>query len=101
MATEFYIGSKMKKVFHKDPDDNLFYTWNWTAWLLTDTDTILSVEIIPATGITAGTPIIVGGRVKVLLGGGTAGLKYEVVCRITTTLGQRKDATIILDINPE
>ena len=69
-------------VLEKDPDGVLDYGFDWAEWL--GTDTISSYVLTLTTGIT----------LAVWLSGGTAGVKYDVACRITTTGGRTDERTV-------
>lgn len=79
----------------KDPDARLDYVINWTTWL--DGDTLNAVTWVIPTGITEGTGAYAstfdGQIATVWLSGGTLHSKYDIVCRITTSLGRIDDYT--------
>lgn len=80
-----------KATILKDPDANLDYTFDWTAWCTDALDSILSALsfefagadgthlTIVSTGVDA-----TNKKVVVQLSGGIAGNTYQVSCRITT-----------------
>lgn len=81
----------------KDPDAVLDYTVNWTEWLGDDRiDT--STWIIPA-GLTKDSDSHNGLEAIVWLSGGTAGDRYEVTNRITTTGGRTDDRTVSISVS--
>jgi len=76
----------------KDPDANLPYEWDWSAWL-SDGETITAQTITADPGITIGAPTEALGVVAVRISGGTAGTTYKVACRITTSGGNIDERT--------
>lgn len=83
----------------KDPEARLPYTWNWTSWLAGEGDTIDGATVLLPPGLTAiGEPVIDGGFVTQRVAGGTVGLVYRMICRITTTGGLADDRSIHLTI---
>jgi len=72
------------KTFIKDPDSQMDYDVDFTAWLAPITDTIASVVWVVPTGITNVTASNTSQIAKIFLSGGTVGQKYRIVCRITT-----------------
>jgi hypothetical protein len=83
--------------FTHDPNSRIDYTINWASWLAAG-ETISSVvwevpsplvKVSQVNTTTAATARIEGGEV---------GNTYEVVCRITTNLGQIEDRTIKLKV---
>jgi hypothetical protein len=77
--------------FTKDPEAQLDYPWDWTAWL--DGDTIVSHDVTADTGITVESSAIVGGAVVVWLSGGTANETYSVKVTIDTAGGRTDERT--------
>ncbi len=88
----------------KDPDAVLDYKWDWKAktngsgtsdWLDT-TETITAYTVTADTGITVDSSSITDSNtsVTVWLSGGTAGARYHVSCRITTSAGRTDERTI-------
>ena len=76
------------QTFIKDPDSQLDYDVDFTAWLAPIVDTITSVAwIVPAglTNVAVSNTTLVA---KIYLGGGTLGQTYKVTCRITTAAAQ-------------
>jgi hypothetical protein len=80
--------------YYKDPDAELDYAVDWSAWLGTDTIASAVWEVRPA-GLTIGTgakaPTTVAGVATVWLSGGTSGTVYLVSCRVTTATGRVDD----------
>ena len=76
----------------KDPEANLPYAWDWSAWL-SDGETITAQTITADAGITVGAPTEDAGVITVRVSGGTAGATYRVACRITTSGGNIDERT--------
>lgn len=88
--------------FEKDPDANLDFGEDWSAFL--DDDTIVSAEwILPVdaedtTIIEKTDEDFTDTRTVVWLKAGTLGKKYLITCRITTAAGRIDDRTIQISI---
>lgn len=81
--------------FQKDPDAVLDYLVDWTKWLGTDSiDT--SDWILPA-GITEDSSTNTTTTATIWLSGGTPGVSYSIVNRITTAAGRTDDRTIVVE----
>jgi len=102
MAVEtFTISSRSgKATIKKDPDDDLDYTWDWTEWLDTVTDTINTYSIITSGTVTETSSSVDGTQKKVtaFLAGGTLDEQHIVTCRIVTVGGRTADRSIYLNI---
>lgn len=83
-------------MFLKDPNATLDYVINWTSWLAGDT-IASSAHTVP-TGLTLVSESETTTHTTVWVSGGTAGQKYEIICRITTAAGRIEDRTIELKI---
>lgn len=85
--------------FRKDPAAVLDYKFDWSTWLPTG-DTISTVTITAATGITVDSSSITDGdtSVTVWLSGGTAGSYYTVACKIVTAQGRTDERTITVKV---
>lgn len=81
----------------KDPDAVLDYQVDWSSWLA-EGETLSDHTITADDGITVDSSNITDSNTTVTawLSGGTAGRKYKVVYRITTTEGRTDDRTISL-----
>lgn len=84
------------RIFTKDPDAVLDYTFDWTQWLAGDTISN-STWNVPA-GLTSTGSASTATSATVWLSGGTAGLSYEVSNRITTANGRTDDRSIIIKV---
>lgn len=85
----------MPTSFLKDPDAVLDYGFDWTDWL-NATETITAHTITVDAGITLNSHGEDAGIVTAWISGGTAGVEYEVACRITTSEGRTDERTITL-----
>lgn len=76
----------MPRKFDKDPDAVLDYKFDWSGWLASG-ETIVSKEISASDGLSVSSSSITDDdtSVTVWLSGGTAGVWYDVTCRITTS----------------
>jgi hypothetical protein len=82
---------------NKDPDATLDYKRNWGPWLAdADDDTIVTSTWIVPDGLTKDSESNDTTTATVWLSGGTAGLSYDVVNRITTAQGRTDDRTLII-----
>lgn len=77
----------------KDPASDLPYFGDWTDWLA-EGDTIADSEWIIQDELTSHDEAIDTPLVSVWLSGGTAGVRYEVINRITTAAGEVEEAHI-------
>ena len=82
--------------YTKDPDSNLDYKVDWTAWLGSDTITA-SVWTVPA-ALTKSNESNTDTVSTVFIAGGKKGNKYVVTNRITTVNGRIDDRTFELEI---
>lgn len=80
--------------FIKDPDAVLDYSIDWSDWLGSDTISTSTWEV--DSGITEDSNSNTDTVTTIWLSGGTAGKKYELTNRITTTGGRTDDRTIII-----
>jgi len=82
----------------KDPQADLDYVFDWTAWLGSDTINASTWTATP--GVTLhGDSIDVGGaKTVVWISGGTARVLYTVTNHIVTTSGRRDDRSLILTV---
>lgn len=84
------------KTFYKDPNATLDYAVDWTDWLCSDN--ISSVVWIVPSGITESSTSNTSTTATIWLSGGTLGVVYTIVCRITTTAGRIDDRTFYIKI---
>lgn len=72
---------------------------DWSAWL-PEGDTIDSVAVTAAAGITVGATSVInaGTAVVAWLSGGEPGQKYDVTYHVTTVGGREDDRSITLDV---
>jgi hypothetical protein len=61
----------------KDPNANLPFTWDWSAWLANEDDAAAAFAWVS---------------------GGTDGEDYPVTCHITTTGGRTDDRTMVIKV---
>lgn len=87
----------MRTTFTKDPDAVLDYVFDWTPWLA-DGETITDHIVEATTDLTIDAHSAVDGAVTVWLSGGTAGTRYSVGCRITTSAGRTDDRTFTVSV---
>lgn len=85
-----------ENLFTKDPNAVLDFTVDWTSWL--GTDTIDTSEWIVPSGITKESDTNNTLIAIIWLSGGTVGVVYNVVNRITTNGGRTEDRTIKIRI---
>lgn len=83
----------------KDPSALLDYEMDWSAWLA-EGETIVSsplpVVSSSAPALTVGTVSVSGGtKVRFRIGGGVAGQNYTVTVRITTSIGQIDERSVL------
>lgn len=88
--------------YSKDPDSTLDYVFDWAApppgpWL-TDGETIEDFEVTVATGLTLDSQSATDDTITVWLSGGTAGTRYTVACRITTSAGRTDERTFTVSV---
>ena len=96
----------MSNFFTKDPNAVLDYVFDWAAstngtgssdWLAS-AETISTKTITSTTGITVDSSTITDSStsVTVWLSGGTAGVDYEVACKIVTSASRTDERTITI-----
>ena len=83
MATETFVVSVGKPTIVKDPNAVLDYTLDWTEWLEPAGDTIASVAVAVAGGVTLDHTTNNGTSVTIWISGGTVGTRGEARVRIT------------------
>jgi hypothetical protein len=75
----------------KDPNANLDYVVDWTAWLAQTGDSIQTVLWVVPSGITVTAQLHTTKTATVWLSGGSVGKTYRITCRITTVAGRVED----------
>ena len=98
----------MPSIFLKDPNAVLDYKFDWKAltnengdtdWL--DSDETISTRTVTAdTGITKDSDALTDTNTSVVvwLSGGTAGVDYEVACKIVTSASRTDERTIKIQV---
>ena len=84
----------VEESFMKDPDAVLDYAFDWATNWLQDGETISSHVVTVETGLTKDSDSESSGVVTVWLSGGTVGERYDVGCRIVTSLDRTDERTI-------
>jgi len=87
------------QTFEKDPNAVLDYVVDWGTWLAGDT--IVTSIWTAETGITVVSDTKTATTATVWLSGGTAGSDYNVVNRITTTMGRTDDRTLRIRVREQ
>ena len=87
-------------VYKKDPDAVLDYQFDWSDWLTTDevvsSSTITISPVVATVGLSAGTPTVNSGVVKVWLSNGVTGANYTVACEIVTNQSRTDERSILI-----
>lgn len=88
--------------FIKDPDAILDYAVSWAAWLAEVSDTLListwSILENPGDALVVETDVSNNTVATIWLSGGTVGMKYALLNRVTTAGGRTNDRTIYVKI---
>lgn len=84
--------------FKKDPDATLDYTFDWTAYLALQADSIVDVEWVLSPGLTLVSDIPTGPTPAVFVSGGVLDETESITCRITTSGGRIDDRTAFIAI---
>ncbi len=84
----------------KQPGETLDWDWLATDWLGEGDYVVLATSVVTPSGLTivSTTVILDGTRVKVLLSGGTDGVKYKVTTTMTTNDGLVKEREFYMQI---
>ena len=82
----------------KDPNAVLDYFLDWTLWLTTG-DAIDSIVWTVPSGLTLETQTISGAKAYLWLSGGTDGVSYNILCRVTTVDGRIDDRTVSIQVS--
>lgn len=78
----------------KDPDATIDFPHDWSLWLASTGDTIVTSTWIVPTGLTKTDESNTTTTATVWLSGGTAGQSYEITNRIVTAQGRTDDRSI-------
>jgi hypothetical protein len=89
--------SALNPLSPKDPNAVLDYEIDWSKWLPMG-DTILTSEWLVADGIDMDSETNTNTTTTIWLSGGTAGQRYSLTNRITTTGGRTQDRTIVIRV---
>ena len=84
------------KSFIHDPSAALDYSFDWSAWLTAESDTISTYTVTVPAGLTLDSDSETSGVVTAWISGGTAGTTYLVVCEIVTSGARTDQRTITL-----
>ena len=99
MIETFDLSNPDKPTIKKDPQATLDYSERWTDWLAAVSDNIASATVTcPDAALTIAAPVLVGGVVSAMIGGGTLDATHAVVFTIVTTGGRTDQRTIYLKI---
>lgn len=82
----------------KDPDEILDYRINWVARLGVDTIVTSTFSVAVGAGLVVDSNSFTDTITTVWLSGGTLGVTYQVLNRITTLGGRTMDQTVKLKI---
>jgi hypothetical protein len=97
-VTETYIiDAQGRAVITKDPDEVLDYTFDWAAYLLPTTDTIVSASFL-SSGVVVDSTANTGTDATAFVSGGTVGISASVTCTINTAQGRIVQRSIFLKI---
>ena len=78
--------------FVKQPNEILDYDVDYSAWFVGRGDTATAISITTEPGIVLTGYSLVGTMAKVVLSGGTDGVKYKITVRLTTSSGIVREA---------
>lgn len=98
MTTDTYSETgRYRPWIAKDPNAILDYTFNWTDWLATNSDSISSYTVT-VDGVTLASDSRLGAYVTAWVSGGdpTVQRRASITCRIVTAAGRTEDRTIYL-----
>ena len=85
----------VEAIKEKDPSAILDYGFDWSDWLA-DGETISTVTITVASGLTKDSDSESDGIVTIWLSGGTAGSTYTVACKIVTSAGRTDERSMTI-----
>lgn len=78
----------------KYADARLDYTFDWSAWL--GSDTISSATVTADVGLTVESTTNDNTTVTAWISGGTVGQVYKIACKVTTAAGRVDERTATL-----
>lgn len=98
--TAFVADASGKQTILHDPNAVLDYTFNWTAWLNTVVDRIISIDFLVSNSVNA---VVVAQyfsdtHATAWVSGGVPGEKITLRCRIYTLEGRVDDRTGYLKV---
>ncbi len=82
----------------KDPDALLDYTVDWSAWLASSNDFIVSANFSAQAGVEVVASLATSTLHTFWLSGGTVGIEYRITSRITTNGGRVNEQTYVVAI---
>ena len=85
--------------WHKDPDETLDYTWDWSQILPTG-DTISTVTWTVPSGLVRENAVNTTTTATLWISGGTVGERYPVACKVTTVAGRILERTQPIEVVP-
>lgn len=94
----FIISCDGLPVIEKIDTSVLDYSFDWRKWLDPVSDSIVSFVIAAGDGITIDSESQASGIVSVFVSGGTAGVTYDITCKITTVDGRIDSRTIKIKV---
>ena len=87
--------------FVKQPLEILDYDVDFGAWFVGRGDTPVSIAITTDPGIVLSGNSLVGTMAKVVLSGGTDGVKYKITVRLTTSSGITREADFYVSVKED
>lgn len=84
--------------FEKQSGETLDYDVDFTDWFEGRSSTPVSADVIVPSGLTKVRHEIADKVVKVVLGGGTSGTKYQITVRLMTSDGLVKEADFFVSV---
>lgn len=89
-------------IFTKDPDEIADYRVDWSVFLGTDSDTIVTGTFIMESGALKKCSEEMGSTyMDIWVSSGTASVDYEIINRIETLGGRHWDRTILMKVIPK
>lgn len=84
--------------FKKDPDATLDYTFDWSAYLTAEGDSIVSIQWVLSSGLVLVSQVFSSTAPSAFVSGGVLDAAETLTCRITTSGGRIDDRTAVLNI---